>query len=168
MRRVVASPAPKRIIEDRPIRWLLEQGAVVICAGGGGIPTAYAGGRHLLGVEAVIDKDHASGLLARGTQADILIMATDAPGAFIRFGTPAQQLIRRAHPQVLRSQYASEFAPGSMLPKVIAACDFAETTGKPAAIGALADIDSMLSSSAGTVVSTEVDGIEFEPSERAS
>src|SRR5580765_4222672 len=65
MRRVVPSPAPRRIFEHRPIRWLLDQGCVVICAGGGGIPTAYAADRQLTGIEAVIDKDHASGLLAR-------------------------------------------------------------------------------------------------------
>src|SRR4029077_3512749 len=64
LRRVVPSPAPLRIFEHRPIRWMLEHGAVVTCAGGGGIPTAYGDGHRLAGVEAVIDKDHASGLLA--------------------------------------------------------------------------------------------------------
>src|SRR6516164_1207218 len=93
MRRVVPSPIPKRIFEHRPIRWLLEQGCVVICAGGGGIPTAYRPGRQLVGVEAVIDKDHASCLLARDLEANVLIMATDAPAAFIRFGTPRQRAI---------------------------------------------------------------------------
>ena len=125
MRRVVPSPAPKRIFEYRPIRWLLEQGCVVICAGGGGIPTAYGGQRQLVGVEAVIDKDHASGLLARDIDADLLIMATDAPAAFVGFGTPDQRAIARANPDALLDQYRSEFAAGSMLPKIIAACDFA-------------------------------------------
>ena len=69
------------------------QGCVVICAGGGGIPTCYADGRQLRGVEAVIDKDHASGLLARDIGADMLIMATDAPAVFVSFGKPDQRAI---------------------------------------------------------------------------
>lgn len=164
MRRVVPSPAPKRIFENRPIRWLLDKGCVVICAGGGGIPTVYRAGQQLVGVEAVIDKDHASGLLARDVDADVLIMATDAPGAFIGFGTPKQRFIRRAHPDVILERYRSEFPPGSMLPKIIAACEFARASGRPAVIGALADIDRMVSTAAGTVISSEVDGVEFETS----
>jgi carbamate kinase len=161
MRRVVPSPAPKRIFEHRPIRWLLERGCVVICAGGGGIPTAYHSGRQLAGVEAVIDKDHASGLLARDLDADMLIMATDAPAVFLGFGTPAQRAVARAHPDLLLTAHRSEFAPGSMLPKVTAACDFARATGKPAVIGALADIDSMVGGKAGTRISAEVTGVVF-------
>jgi carbamate kinase len=161
MRRVVASPAPKRIFEERPIRWLLERGCVVICAGGGGIPTAYRPERQLVGVEAVIDKDHASALLARDIGADMLILATDAPAAFVGFGTDDALAIRRAHPDALLAQYATEFASGSMLPKVTAACAFARATGKPAAIGALADIEAMLAGAKGTVISTQVDGVEL-------
>jgi carbamate kinase len=161
MRRVVPSPTPKRIFEHRPIRWLLEQGCVVICAGGGGIPTAYRPGRQLVGVEAVIDKDRASALLARDIHADILIMATDASAVFIGFGTPQQRAIVRADPDALLGEYKSDFAAGSMLPKVIAACDFAKATHKPAAIGALADIDAMLAGTAGTRVTTSVSGVEF-------
>ena len=161
MRRVVASPAPKRIFEERPIRWLLERGCVVICAGGGGIPTAYRPERQLVGVEAVIDKDHASALLARDIAADMLILATDAPAAFVGFGTDDALAIRRAHPDALLAQYATEFASGSMLPKVTAACAFARATGKPAAIGALADIEAMLAGAKGTVISTQVDGVEL-------
>ena len=161
MRRVVASPAPKRIFEERPIRWLLERGCVVICAGGGGIPTAYRPERQLVGVEAVIDKDHASALLARDIGADILSLATDAPAAFVGFGTDDALAIRRAHPDALLAQYATEFASGSMLPKVTAACAFARATGKPAAIGALADIEAMLAGAKGTVISTQVDGVEL-------
>jgi carbamate kinase len=159
MRRVVPSPAPKRIFEHRPIRWLLEEGCVVICAGGGGIPTAYQPGRQLIGIEAVIDKDHASGLLARDIDADILIMATDAPGAFVHFGTSDERIIVRAHPDRLLADHRGEFAAGSMLPKVVAACDFARATGRPAAIGALTDIEAMLDGTAGTLVSTDVDGV---------
>jgi carbamate kinase len=161
MRRVVPSPAPRRIFEHRPIRWLLEQGCVVICAGGGGIPTAYAPERQLTGVEAVIDKDHATGLLARDLEADVLIMATDAPAAFVGFGTPEQRAIVRAHPDALLQQYESEFAAGSMLPKVLAACEFARVSGHDAVIGALADIEGMLAGAAGTRVTNSVDGVEL-------
>ena len=161
MRRVVPSPVPKRIFELRPIRWLLDQGCVVICAGGGGIPVAYRPGRQLTGVEAVIDKDRASALLARDVGADLLIMATDAAAVFIGFGTPQQRAIAAANPDALLAGYEAEFAAGSMLPKVIAACDFARATGKAAAIGALADIDAMLAGTAGTRVTTAVTGVEF-------
>jgi carbamate kinase len=161
MRRVVPSPVPKRIFELRPIRWLLDQGCVVICAGGGGIPVAYRPGRQLTGVEAVIDKDRASALLARDVGADHQINATHPPAGFIGFGTPQQRAIAAANPDALLAEYEAEFAAGSMLPKVIAACDFVRATGKPAAIGALADIDAMLAGTAGTRVTTAATGVEF-------
>jgi len=164
MRRVVPSPVPRRIFERRPIKWLLDQGCVVICAGGGGIPTAYRPGRQLVGIEAVIDKDRASALLARDIGADILIMATDASAAFVGFGTPEQRAILQAHPDALLAKYEPEFAAGSMLPKVIAACDFAKATGKPAVIGALSDIDAMLAGMAGTRVAVGAPGVVFAPS----
>ena len=160
MRRVVPSPTPRRIFEHRPIRWLLDQGCIVICAGGGGIPTMYEVGRQLRGVEAVIDKDHASGLLARDIGADILIMATDAPAAFVGFGTPDQRAIASAHPDAL-AELMGEFAAGSMLPKMIAACDFARASGKPAVIGALTDIEAMLAGTAGTRITTESNGVVY-------
>jgi carbamate kinase len=165
MRRVVPSPVPQRIFERRPIRWLLERGCVVICAGGGGIPVVYRAGRQLEGVEAVIDKDHASALLARDADADMLIMATDAQAVFVGFGTPQQRAIAQADPGVLLAEYEAEFAAGSMLPKVLAACDFAKATGKPAMIGALADIDAMLDGKAGTRVATNVTGVAFAQSQ---
>lgn len=161
MRRVVPSPAPKQIFERRPIQWLLERGCVVICAGGGGIPTAYQPDRRLTGVEAVIDKDHASALLARDIGADMLIMATDMPAAYVHFGTSDQQAIRRADPDVLLQTYRSEFAAGSMLPKIEAACAFAKKAQAPAVIGALNDIDAMLAGTAGTRIATDVDGVEL-------
>jgi carbamate kinase len=161
LRRVVPSPAPLRIFEHRPIRWMLEHGAVVTCAGGGGIPTAYDEGRRLAGVEAVIDKDHASGLLARDIEADILIMATDAPAVFVGFGTENARAIELASPDALLPEYQQEFAEGSMLPKVIAACDFVRATGRVAAIGALADIEGMLAGTSGTRVSGQANGVRF-------
>jgi len=161
LRRVVPSPVPQRIFERRPIKWLLDQGCVVICAGGGGIPVFYRPGRQLAGVEAVIDKDRASALLARDIEADILIMATDAQAVFVGFGTPRQRAIVAAAPDVLLTRYEAEFAAGSMLPKVIAACDFARATGKPAMIGALGEIDAMLAGEAGTRVTSDVNCVVF-------
>jgi carbamate kinase len=164
MRRVVPSPAPKRIFEHRQIAWLLEQETVVICAGGGGIPTTYGSGQRLVGVEAVIDKDHASGLLARDLSADVFVMATDARAAYVGFGTPEQQRIVAAHPDAVVAEHGDEFAVGSMLPKVVAACDFVRQTGKPAVIGALGDIEALVDGNAGTRISTDVDGVETVPS----
>lgn len=148
-RRVVASPLPKRIFEIRPIQWLLEHKTVVICAGGGGIPTYYDDQRKLHGVEAVIDKDFASELLARELQADLFIMATDAAAVFTDFGTPQQKGIKRASPEAIQ---AYEFPAGSMGPKVEAACQFAQKTGNSAAIGALADLPDILKGNAGTTI----------------
>jgi carbamate kinase len=160
-RRVVPSPKPKRVFELRQIRWLLEKGCVVICAGGGGIPTMYKADRQLVGVEAVIDKDHASGLLAREIGADLYVMATDADAAFVGWGTPEQKAIARAHPDVLMEEHRNEFAAGSMLPKVEAACQFARQTGESAGIGALDGIAEMVAGRAGTLVSTQFHGIEY-------
>ncbi|MFV2000913.1 MAG: carbamate kinase [Acidimicrobiia bacterium] len=159
-RRVVPSPRPQRIFELRQIRWLLDQGCVVICAGGGGIPTMYVEDRQLVGVEAVIDKDHASRLLASGVDADTFVMATDANGVYVDWGTDQQRQIAKVHPAVLLDMLGS-FPEGSMRPKVQAACDFARDTGKPALIGALADIVPMLDGDAGTFVSKEIEGIVY-------
>jgi len=157
-RRVVASPEPRRIFELRPIRWLLERNTVVIAAGGGGIPTAYADGasRKLGGIECVIDKDLASELLARELRADLFVMLTDADAVYEHYGTPQQQAIRRASPEALASM---SFAAGSMGPKVEAACRFAILTGKRAAIGALHDLSGIIAGTAGTTVSARVGGI---------
>jgi carbamate kinase len=150
-RRVVPSPRPQRIFEIRPMRWLLEHGAVVICAGGGGIPTRYAAGeeRRLLGVEAVIDKDLASSLLARELGADLFVMATDVDAVYTGWGTPGQARIEHTTPAELT---AHAFPAGSMGPKVGAAVEFVEATGKRAAIGSLDDIDRLVAGTAGTNV----------------
>jgi carbamate kinase len=151
MRRVVASPLPTRIFELRPIRWLLEQGTVVICAGGGGIPTSWARGRDrvLEGIEAVIDKDLASELLARELDADLFVMATDVDGVYEGWGTPQSRKLDEVAPEQLR---AGSFAAGSMGPKVAAAAHFVEATSRRAAIGALADIEQIVAGTAGTRV----------------
>jgi carbamate kinase len=152
LRRVVPSPEPKRIFELRPIRWLLERGTVVICAGGGGIPTAWAAENVLAGVEAVIDKDLASELLAREVGADLFVMATDVDGVYDAWGTPDARRLRQVTPGELA---AMSFAGGSMGPKVAAATRFVERTGRPAAIGALADIERIVDGEAGTLVVPE-------------
>ena len=157
-RRVVASPRPMRIFEIRPIQWLLEKGTVVICAGGGGIPTAYDANRQLKGIEAVIDKDLCSALLAEQLDADLLVIATDVAAAFVDWGLPTQKAIAQAHPDALA---LLPFAAGSMGPKVQAACEFARHTGKAAVIGALGDIEGIVQGTAGTRVSVAVEGIQY-------
>ncbi len=150
-RRVVPSPLPQRVFEIRPIRWLLEKGVIVICTGGGGIPTMYEDDGRLVGVEVVIDKDRASALLAGELGADMLIMATDVDGVYDGWGTPDQELIRSATRADLE---ARDFAVGSMGPKVEAACAFVSDGRRRAAIGALADLEGMVAGDAGTIITT--------------
>ncbi len=152
-RRVVPSPEPRRILEIQPITWLLERGAVVICAGGGGIPTVYpsSGPGALLGVEAVIDKDLASELLAENVSANLFLMATDVDGVYLDWGTPRQRRLGRVTPEELAGY---QFAAGSMGPKVEAAARFTAKTGGRAAIGSLADIAGIVAGTAGTNVIT--------------
>ena len=113
-RRVVPSPLPQRVFEIRPVRWLLEHNVIVICSGGGGIPTMYDDEGKLQGVEAVIDKDRASALLAEEVEADCLILATEADTVYLDWGTPEQRPIRTITPEELRRH---QFPVGSMGPK---------------------------------------------------
>jgi carbamate kinase len=161
LRRVVPSPLPKRIFEIEAIKGLLASGAVVICAGGGGIPTKYTdepapAGRRLVGVEAVIDKDLASALLAIDLDADVLAIVTDVDAVYEGWGTPEQRAIRRATPASLAG---SEFAAGSMGPKVRAACQFVERTGRRAVIGSINDTAALVQGEAGTVVALDAGGV---------
>ena len=146
-RRVVPSPEPHRIFEMRPIHWLLEKGTIVICAGGGGIPTIFNSEGNLEGVEVVIDKDRASSLLAFELEADLLIMATDADGVYLNWGTDSAEKILTTTPDEIEKH---EFEEGSMGPKVEAACDFVRRTGQRAVIGSLADLPAMVAGNAGT------------------
>ena len=158
-RRVVPSPLPKRIFELRSIEALVAAGAVVICAGGGGIPTMYQPGtRTLTGVEAVIDKDRASAVLARDLHADSLVIATDTDAVYTGWGTPDQQAITIAHPDALAE---FDFAAGSMGPKVEAAIDFARSTGHDAFIGPLDDLPALLAGTAGTRVCVSAVGVTY-------
>ena len=147
---VVASPRPLRVLGIDPIRWLLERGVLVIAAGGGGIPVSRGlDGRNLHGVEAVIDKDLCSGLLARDLDADCLIIATDVAAVYLDWGQPGQRAINKVTPQAL-ARYT--FSAGSMAPKVEAACKFVLDTGKKAYIGSLNQIEEMLAGHVGTEV----------------
>lgn len=157
-RRVVPSPLPKRIFEIRPVKWLLEKGSIVICAGGGGIPTYYDEQGNLQGVEAVIDKDLCSALLAENLDADLFIIATDVSAVFIDWGKPNQKAIASVHPDVI-GQMA--FANGSMGPKVQAAVNFVKQTNKDAVIGSLSDIVDIIKGKAGTKITTKVSDIEY-------
>ena len=149
-RRVVPSPAPRRIFELRPVRWLLERGAIVICTGGGGIPTMFLPGTNtLVGAEVVIDKDRASALLARELDADLFVMATDVDAVYEGWGTPDQAALGRVTIAQLQGR---RFAAGSMGPKVEAAVDFVRHTGRRAAIGTLADVAELVAGTAGTNV----------------
>jgi carbamate kinase len=148
-RRVVASPSPKRILEEQVIRFLVDQGVIVICAGGGGIPVAKKADGGFIGVEAVIDKDRASALLAETIKADTLLMLTDVDAVYNSFGTDDAKPIRSASPDDLK---AENFAAGSMGPKVEAACSFVGRTGGQAGIGRLEDALAILEGKSGTVV----------------
>lgn len=157
-RRVVPSPLPQRIIEIEVIKTLVDSGVVVICAGGGGIPTAYDDDKKLFGIEAVIDKDLASGLLSKDLDAEMFVMLTDVASVYVDFGTENQKAIKAAHPDVLEKM---DFAAGSMGPKVLGACQFVRETGNKSAVGQLSDLTRIITGDAGTTISNDVDGIEY-------
>ena len=164
---MAASPEPRHIVELRPIKWLLEQNTVVVAAGCGLIPAWGPNGsdRTVAGVECIIDKDLASELLARELNADLFVMLTDVDAVYADWGRPTQAPIRRASPASLEGW---PFAAVSMGPKVSAACRFATETGKPAAIGALADLSRIIAGEAGTTISVDDPAITFAPQARAA
>ena len=152
-RRVVASPQPLRVLGLDPIRWLLAHGALVIAAGGGGIPVVRGtDGHSLQGVEAVIDKDLCSGVLAHELKADCLVIATDVEAVFSDWGTPQQRALGSVS---LKTLAGMTFPAGSMGPKIDAACRFVEASGKRAVIGSLDQIEAMLAGSAGTQITMD-------------
>jgi carbamate kinase len=155
-RRVVASPQPKQILEARVIELLVSQGVTVICAGGGGIPVLERSDGTLVGVEAVVDKDLASALLARQLRADQLLLLTDVDGVYLDWGTDAAKPIRQAGASALKP---SDFAPGSMGPKIEAAIGFAAETGRPSSIGRLEDAADIVAGAAGTRIDIATKGI---------
>ncbi len=151
-RRVVASPRPKRILELGVIELLVEQGVIVICAGGGGIPVVQREDGSTIGVEAVIDKDRASALLATELRAEALLLLTDVEAVYQDWGKPEARAIRRMNAAAIRRL---PFEPGSMGPKVEAACDFVEQTGGIAGIGRLAGARGILDDKEGTVITPD-------------
>ena len=148
-RRVVASPNPQRILGLSALKTLIENGHLVVCCGGGGVPVYFDQKGQLIGAEAVIDKDLASSLLAISVNADLFVIATDVDGVYTDWGKPSQSLIRQIDATSLRKL---TFAPGSMAPKVEAACRFVEKTGKAAIIGALDQIEKVIDGKSGTLV----------------
>ena len=148
-RRVVGSPEPLRVVETSLIRELLDSGAIVVCAGGGGVPVIRNEAGLLDGVEAVVDKDHTASVLATALDADALLILTDVPHVSRHFGTPQEEPIRNVTPSAIRRD---RFPAGSMGPKVDAACRFVEITGGMAAIGRLEDAEAILDGRAGTVI----------------
>ncbi len=152
LRRVVASPRPLTIVEKREIRTLIDLGFIVICCGGGGIPVVREG-RGFHGIDAVIDKDLASARLAQDVGVDLLLIATDVPGAALDFGQAGERFLRRLTvDEARRYLRAGEFSPGSMGPKVEAAAQFIEAGGKRAMICALDAIEAAVAGKAGTEI----------------
>jgi carbamate kinase len=148
-RRVVASPIPRAIVELPTIRLLLDHKVLVICAGGGGIPVVVDAHGARYGVEAVVDKDLVTALLAEQLGADLLVLLTDVAAVELDWGTPDARPLRET---TVRELQGYQFAPGSMGPKVAAALSFVSNTGRPAAIGALANAAAVVSGSAGTII----------------
>ncbi len=147
MRRVVPSPLPLRIIGLDAIKVLLDAGQTVICAGGGGIPVMRNADGDMEGVEAVIDKDRTSALLASNLKADALLLLTDVDAVYKDFGSPDKRAIGETTPEALD---ALELAPGSMGPKVAAGAAFVRESAKFAGIGQLSDARAILEGRAGT------------------
>lgn len=151
-RRVVASPAPMTIVEKREIKALIDMDFIVVCCGGGGIPVIREG-RTFCGVDAVIDKDMASAVLAEEVGVDIFIIATDVEGAALRYDTPDQEFLRRLTVgETVRYSLEGHFPPGSMGPKVAAAAKFMERGGKRAVICSIEAIEEAVAGRAGTEV----------------
>ena len=151
-RRVVPSPRPYSIVEAPVIRQLVGSGAIVIAAGGGGVPVVEEGPR-LVGVEGVVDKDLAACILAKDVRADSLLILTDVDGVYEDFGTPGQRLLPSLTPEEARRRLeAGEFGTGSMKPKVEAAAEFVEGGGTEALIATLRDGPRALAGQAGTRV----------------
>ena len=151
-RRVVASPQPITIVEKREIRKLIEMDFIVICCGGGGIPVIRED-RSFFGVDAVIDKDLASAKLAQEIGVDVFLIATDTDGVALNFGTPKQKFLRRMSlTEAARFFMEDQFPSGSMGPKVQAAMQFLQATGRRAVITSISAIEAAVDGEAGTEI----------------
>jgi carbamate kinase len=156
-RRVVPSPEPQEVVELGSLATLLGLGTTLICGGGGGAPVVADAGGQLRGVEAVVDKDLTSALLATSLDADMLLILTDVSAVMLDYGTERQTALRQVRLDDLATM---SFPAGSMGPKVEACRRFVAATGKPAAIGAIRDAGLLLTGKAGTRVTAEPQGLE--------
>ena len=159
-RRAVPSPKPQDVTGINAVKALLAQDHIVICGGGGGVPCVKNAQGQLTGVEAVVDKDLATAVIANQLDADLFIIATDVNAACVNFQKEGERKIAKANPAALEA-LSAEFAAGSMGPKVQAVINFVKATGKDAAIGSLADIENIVAGKAGTRVSLSVDEVVF-------
>lgn len=159
-RRAVPSPKPQDVTGINAVKALLAQDHIVICGGGGGVPCVKNAQGQLTGVEAVVDKDLATAVIANQLDADLFIIATDVNAACVNFQKEGERKIAKANPAALEA-LSAEFAAGSMGPKVQAVINFVKATGKDAAIGSLADIEDIVAGKAGTRVSLSVDEVVF-------
>ncbi len=151
-RRVVASPRPVTIVEKREIKELLDRDFIVVFCGGGGIPVIRVE-RRFRGIDAVIDKDLASSLLAEEVDADMFVIATDVEGVMLNFGTPEEKLLKTLTvKEAKRYLEEKQFGTGSMAPKVDAAIRFVEATGKRAVITSIDKIESAVAGKSGTYI----------------
>lgn len=146
-RRVVPSPRPAEILEAPVISFLVDHDVIVICAGGGGVPVIAREDGGIIGVEAVIDKDLASSLLARQLKADMLLMLTDVDAVYVGYGRPEARALRSVGATELSGK---DFPAGSMGPKISAAIEFVQATGNPSAIGRLEDAVEIVKGQKGT------------------
>lgn len=150
-RRVVPSPCPKETLEKEVIKRLVSEGYCVVASGGGGIPVLRLGDGMLRGIDAVIDKDLASSLLASEIQADVLIISTTVPKVCLNYGKPDEKPLDRATVRELKEYTAHDhFAPGSMLPKIQAVTKFVESGGRKAIITNPASMVKAMEGKAGT------------------
>lgn len=159
-RRAVPSPKPQDVTGINAVKALLAQDHIVICGGGGGVPCVKNAQGQLTGVEAVVDKDLATAVIANHLDADLFIIATDVNATCVNFQKEGERKIAKANPAALEA-LSAEFAAGSMGPKVQAVINFVKATGKDAAIGSLSDIEDIVAGKAGTRVSLSVDEVVF-------
>ena len=159
-RRAVPSPKPQDVTGINAVKALLAQDHIVICGGGGGVPCVKNAQGQLTGVEAVVDKDLATAVIANQLDADLFIIATDVNAACVNFQKEGERKIAKANPAALEA-LSAEFAAGSMGPNVQAVINFVKATGKDAAIGSLADIEDIVAGKAGTRVSLSANEVVF-------
>ena len=159
-RRAVPSPKPQDVTGINAVKALLAQDHIVICGGGGGVPCVKNAQGQLTGVEAVVDKDLATAVIANQLDADLFIIATDVNAACVNFQKEGERRIAKANPVALEA-LSAEFAAGSMGPKVQAVINFVKATGKDAAIGSLADIEDIVAGKSGTRVSLSANEVVF-------